>query len=305
MALVQLAGLSKSYGRRRAVDDVSFEVQDREVMGLLGPNGSGKTTILRMVTGYLRPSAGSVRIDGHDVRDGREARRLVGYVPEENPLYGHMRVNEYLAFAGRLRGLGGGTLARRIDAAVERLELASARDAILARLSRGYRQRVSLAQAILHGPRLLVLDEPTNGLDPRQIIEFRRLVTGLAQECAVLLTSHILSEIERIADRVGILLDGRLLGTHVLGRGQRLRLRLLGHDGSHDRVQGLLSAVPGIVSVTSSGPAAWQVVMTDAEAAERLGERLAGAGLAALEIMPVQSELETLFWRMTGAESAA
>ena len=211
MAIVAVSGLSKRYGRRLAVNDVSFEVYEREVMGLLGPNGSGKSTILRMITGYLRPSAGTVTVDGHDVLAGVEARRHVGYVPEDGPLYPYMRVDEMLAFAGRLRGLVGAALDRRVAAACDRLGLGGVRNSQIGRLSRGYRQRVALAQAVLHQPKLLVLDEPTNGLDPRQIIEFRGLVRGLAEDCAVLMTSHILSEIERIADRVAILLDGRLL----------------------------------------------------------------------------------------------
>lgn len=218
MAILSVRDLSKRYGRRVAVNRVSFEVDEREVLGLLGPNGSGKTTILRMVTGYLRPSAGSVQVGGHDVADGIEARRYVGYVPEDSPLYPHMRVTESLDFVGRLRGYRGAELSRRVATARDRLALGAVADTIIGRLSRGYRQRVALAQAALHEPRLLVLDEPTNGLDPRQIIEFRGLIRELARDCAVLMTSHILSEIERIADRVAILLDGRLLTIERLGK---------------------------------------------------------------------------------------
>jgi ABC-2 type transport system ATP-binding protein len=204
--------LAKRYGARVAVDDVSFDVGQHEVLGLLGPNGSGKTTVLRVLTGYLRPSAGAVQAAGFDlVRQGPAARGRIGYVPEDAPLYPHMRVREFLAFMGGLRGLKGETLNRRMDLVFERLALSDMRSVIIGRLSRGYRQRVAIAQAILHEPELLVLDEPTNGLDPRQIIEFRGLIRGLAAHCAVIVTSHILREIELVADRVAILLDGRLL----------------------------------------------------------------------------------------------
>jgi ABC-2 type transport system ATP-binding protein len=215
--------LSKWYGPRLAVDAVSFNVRQHEVFGLLGPNGSGKSTILRLVTGYLSPTAGSVRVAGIDVAgDGRAARRHIGYVSENAPLYGDMRVAELLAFMGRLRGLSGTKLDRAVDAAVERLALSSVRNVIIERLSHGFRQRVSIAQAVLHEPALLVLDEPTNGLDPRQIIELRGLIRHLAQRCTVVITSHVLSEIERMADRVAILLDGRLLTVEAIPRQENI-----------------------------------------------------------------------------------
>jgi ABC-2 type transport system ATP-binding protein len=211
-AAAALDGLSKRYGALLAVDGVSFEVNHCEVVGLLGPNGSGKTTILRVLTGYLRPSAGRARAGGFDlVREGQAARGRVGYVPEDAPLYRHMRVDEFLAFMGRLHGLEAQRLRQRMAFARERLALEDVGATIIGRLSRGFRQRVAIAQAILHEPELLVLDEPSNGLDPRQIIELRALLRGLATHCAVIVTSHILSEIERVADRVAILLDGRLL----------------------------------------------------------------------------------------------
>jgi ABC-2 type transport system ATP-binding protein len=204
--------LSKRYGATLAVDNVSLQVSRHEVLGLLGPNGSGKTTILRVLTGYLRPGAGSAQVGGFDlVREGRAARSRVGYVPEDAVLYRHMRVNEFLAFMGRIRGVAGDQLHERLDLVRKRLALDDVGSTIIGRLSRGYRQRVAIAQAIIHEPELLVLDEPTNGLDPRQIIEMRGLLRGLAAHCSVIVTSHILSEIERVADRVAILLHGRLL----------------------------------------------------------------------------------------------
>lgn len=215
--VVRVEHLTKCYGARRAVSDVSFDMQPGEVMGLLGPNGSGKSTILRILTGYLHPTSGRAQICGFDVvSQSLQARQCVGYVPEDVPLYAQMRVHEFLTFMGRIRGLEGAACARAIDAVSERLAFGPYRNQLIGKLSRGYRQRVAIAQALLGRPKLLVLDEPTNGLDPRQIIEVRELIRALANEMAILVTSHILVEIERVAQRVAILLDGRLLGVRAL-----------------------------------------------------------------------------------------
>ena len=215
--VVLVEHLTKSYGAHLAVSDVSFDVQPGEVMGLLGPNGSGKSTILRILTGYLHPSSGRAQVCGFDVvTQSLQARQCVGYVPEDVPLYAQMRVHEFLTFMGRVRGLEGAACTRATDAVIERLAFGHYRNQLIGKLSRGYRQRVAIAQALLGRPQLLVLDEPTNGLDPRQIIEVRELIRSLAHEMAILVTSHILVEIERVANRVTILLDGRLLGVHAL-----------------------------------------------------------------------------------------
>jgi ABC-2 type transport system ATP-binding protein len=188
-----------------------------EVLGLLGPNGSGKTTLLRMLTGYLSPTSGRLSVSGHDTeRERMQARRHVGYVPESLPLYSHMRVREFLTFMARLRGLA----SRAADAAVARTAAQVALEDRLAApihtLSRGYRQRVAIAQALVHDPDVLVLDEPTNGLDPRQIIETRNFIRGLAGRRTVIMSSHILGEVEKTADRVAILLAGRLLSVETM-----------------------------------------------------------------------------------------
>src|SRR5919108_1432456 len=234
--------LSKRYGARLAVDDVSFTVAAGEVMGLLGPNGSGKTTVLRLLTGYLHPSSGTARIAGFDVVEaGLAARRYVGYVPEDVPLYSNMRVDEFLTFMGRLKGLAGSPLRHSVASVCQRLELFQVRSMAIAKLSRGYRQRVAIAQALLNNPPLLLLDEPTNGLDPRQIIEMRDLIRALASTHTILVTSHILSEVEKMAHRVAILLEGRLRGVHALGGSQaepRLRLTIRGRPQA--RVQACL-----------------------------------------------------------------
>jgi ABC-2 type transport system ATP-binding protein len=210
-------GVSKRYGHFTAVDRLDLGVRRGEVFCLLGPNGSGKTTFIRMLVGYVSPSAGRLLVAGCDVmRDGLAAKRKIGYVPESVPLYAHMRVEEFLRFMARLRRLP----AAAIDAAVRRVAELLALGNVLSKpiraLSRGYRQRTALAQALVHDPEILILDEPTNGLDPRQIIETRALIRSLAGRHTVLMSSHILSEVEKTADRAGLLLDGKLLGVRAL-----------------------------------------------------------------------------------------
>ena len=303
--------LTKWYGPRLAVDHISLEVQAGEVMGLLGPNGSGKTTILRILTGYLRPSAGTARIAGLDVvNDSLAARARVGYVPEDVPLYGWMGVREFLTFMARLKGLERRAAAGAVDAAIERLALGDVRRLLIGKLSRGYRQRVAIAQALLGNPDLLIFDEPTNGLDPRQIIEMRGHIRALAGERTVLVTSHILGEIERVADRVAILLAGRLLGLHVLrgpGLGQRLRLRVRGEEKA---VRACLTRVAGVrgVSVEREVGADLATYVVDAEAgpiAETLAIAIVAGSFGLLDMGPAPVDLEVLFLGLTSGRAEA
>jgi len=302
--------LTKWYGRRLAVDRVSLEVEAGEVMGLLGPNGSGKTTILRILTGYLVPSDGTARINGLDVvDDGLAARAQVGYVPEDAPLYQWMSVRESLTFIARLKGLAGESATRSIDTAIERFALGDMRRTLVGKLSRGYRQRVAIAQALLGNPAVLILDEPTNGLDPRQIIEMRGHIRALAGECTIIVTSHILGEIERVADRVAILLEGRLLDVHVLrtqNGSARVRLRV---RGSAAAVHACLARAPGVrdVSVEADPGSGLAVGLVEGGPdTDTLTEHLASAivreGLGLRDIRPADSDLESLFLRLTGGQ---
>ena len=210
-------GVAKRYGPVAALADFSLEVRRGEVFCLLGPNGSGKTTFMRVLAGYLAPTAGSIEVAGYDVqREPMAARRRVGYVPESVPAYRHMRVGEFLEFMARLRGIPGREAASAVQRAAELVSLSDRLRTPIPALSRGYRQRVALAQALVHDPEVLVLDEPTNGLDPRQIIETRNLVRGLAARHTVLMSSHILSEVEKTADRVGVMFGGRLRGVRAI-----------------------------------------------------------------------------------------
>jgi ABC-2 type transport system ATP-binding protein len=210
-------GVSKRYGAHLALDSLDLEIRRGEVFGLLGPNGSGKTTFIRLLSGYLLPTRGRLEICGRDaVGQSLEARRLIGYVPESAPLYGYMRVREFLAFMARLRGLTERAVADAVDRVISALALGTVADRPARTLSRGFRQRTAIAQALVHDPPILILDEPTNGLDPRQIIEIRDLVRGLAGRHTVLMSSHVLSEVAKTADRVGVLLDGRLRGVRAM-----------------------------------------------------------------------------------------
>jgi ABC-2 type transport system ATP-binding protein len=209
--------VSKRYGSTVALASLDLEVSRGEVFGLLGPNGSGKTTFIRLLAGYLLPTAGRLEICGCDaVEQSLQARRLIGYVPEAAPVYGYMRVREFLAFMGRLRGMTGRTVADAVDRVIAALALETVADKPTRTLSRGFRQRTAIAQALVHDPELLILDEPANGLDPRQIIEVRDLIRGLAGRHTVLMSSHVLGEVAKTADRVGVLLDGRLRGVRAM-----------------------------------------------------------------------------------------
>jgi gliding motility-associated transport system ATP-binding protein len=214
---ISAIGVSKRYGSVMALDGLTLDIRVGEVFGLLGPNGSGKTTFMRLLSGYLLPSAGRLTVAGLDVaRDSLAVRRRIGYVPESAPLYPQMRVSEFLAFMARLRGVSERSVAGAVGRVVDLLALGAVVDKPTRALSRGYRQRTALAQALIHDPDILILDEPTNGLDPRQIIEMRELIRSLAGRHTVLMSSHILSEVEKTSDRVAVLLNGRLLGVRAM-----------------------------------------------------------------------------------------
>jgi ABC-2 type transport system ATP-binding protein len=304
--IILAQNLVKWYGPRVAVRDVSFAVSEGEVVGLLGPNGSGKSTIFRILTGYLTPSSGTASVAGLDVRtESLALRHHVGYVPEDAPLYDHMRVLEFLRFMARLKGLSGRMVSRAVEAAAARLQLEKVLNLTVSKLSRGYRQRVAIAQALLNEPKLLVLDEPTSGLDPAQVIAVRDLIRELAGRQTVLIASHVLTEIEQIANRVMILLDGRLLTTDALTHGvqtQRLRLQV---TGTEQAVRDCIGAVPGVRSIAidnaaSAGPARYLV---DADARPQLAQELAAAlvghGLALGELAPLPPDLERIFLDLT------
>ena len=209
--MIEIDHLTKRFSRHTAVDDISFQVDSGQVVGFLGPNGAGKTTTLRMLTGYLPPSSGVASVDGHDVfRDPISARRKIGYLPESVPLYLDMRVREYLTFRGQIKGLRGRDLKRRLDDVLDQCGLQSVRRKMIKTLSKGYRQRVGIADALIHDPPLLILDEPTNGLDPNQIRSIRKLIKRLGEKHTVLISTHILSEVAMLCNQIIIIDGGRI-----------------------------------------------------------------------------------------------
>ena len=209
--MIQASSLTKRFGRHTAVDSISFEVGAGEVVGLLGPNGAGKTTAIRMLTGFLPPSAGTASVAGQDItRNSLAARREIGYLPESVPLYRDMRVKEYLLFRGRLKGLSKSTLRERLEDVLDQCELQGVRRKMIRTLSKGFRQRVGIADALIHDPALLVLDEPTNGLDPNQIRSVRKLIKRLGENHTILVSTHILSEVEMLCDKIIIMDGGRI-----------------------------------------------------------------------------------------------
>ncbi|WP_051382288.1 ABC transporter ATP-binding protein [Bradyrhizobium sp. Tv2a-2] len=308
--LVLAQDVTKWYGPRRAVTDVSFAIEQGEIVGLLGPNGSGKSTIFRMLTGYLVPTSGHIEIAGHDVVSSSiEVRRVISYVPEDAPLYDHMRVGEFLHFMANLRGLRGRAAKAAVDAAAERLDLTRVMMLLTAKLSRGFRQRVSIAQALLGNPQVLVLDEPTSGLDPHQVIAVRDLIQSLSGNHTVLIASHILPEIEKIASRVMILLDGMLLTPDALKtetEGTMLRLVAAAPEAA---VRGVVSAIAGVRDITAepdAGSNAMHYLVraeTRATLATDIVTALVKAGVAVSGVSEARPDLERVFLDLTRRSS--
>jgi len=297
--------VTKWYGPRRAVTDVSFAIEHGEIVGLLGPNGSGKSTIFRMLTGYLVPTSGRIEVAGHDVvADSLAVRRVISYVPEDAPLYDHMRVGEFLHFMANLKGLRGAA----VDAAAERLDLTGVMSLLTGKLSRGFRQRVSIAQALLGNPQLLVLDEPTSGLDPHQVIAVRDLIQSLAGNHTVLIASHILPEIEKIASRVMILLDGALLTADALkekAEGTMLRLTAAAPEAT---VRSILTGIAGVRDVAieaEAGPEIHYLIRAElrASVAAEIVAALVGAGIAVSQLSEGRPDLERIFLDLTRRSS--
>ena len=246
--MIKVEGLTKRYARKVAVDNISFEVEKGQIVGFLGPNGAGKTTTMRVLTCFLPPTSGSAQVAGFDVMEHpMEVKKRIGYLPETPPLYPEMEVHEYLEFVGRLKGVPTADLTKRVLEVAEKCAVSDVRKMLIGKLSKGYRQRVGLAQAIIHNPDVLILDEPTAGLDPHQIIETRDLIKGLAArgEHTIILSTHILPEVEQTCERVIIIAKGKLVATDTV---ENLTSRLRGAETvSVEVMAGTGELNPGVV----------------------------------------------------------
>jgi ABC-2 type transport system ATP-binding protein len=313
--MIQAQELTRRYGDFLAVDRVSFEVGEGEIVGILGPNGAGKTTCIRMITGFLPPTQGQVTVYGKDLfADPAQARRDIGYLPENVALYPEMRVSEYLAYRAQLEGLSRADARTRIGETVERCLLSDVHGQIISTLSKGYRQRVGLATAILHAPRVLVLDEPTVGLDPKQIIAIRELIRDLGKRHTLLLSTHILPEVELLCGRVLIIDRGRIIAE---GTPERLRERWLGNAvvrvvvrGQPEGAAQALGSLPGVVSVrgdVGDGLESTFHLECDrtADVREPIFRAAVDSGWVLLGLGEEKASLEDVFVRLTTHDRAA
>lgn len=317
--MISVKDLSKKYARNTAVDHISFEVERGQIVGFLGPNGAGKTTTMRMLTCFLPPSSGTATVAGFDVLDAPlEVKKRIGYLPEAPPLYLEMRTAEYLTFVGRLKGLSGAELRHRVDTVCDRCAVGDVKNKLLGKLSKGYRQRVGLAQAIIHNPDVLILDEPTAGLDPKQINETRDLIKSLAGDHTIILSTHILPEVEQTCEKIIIINKGKLVATDSVSNLQRrargaelVLVEVAGRKGELNTasVQERLEKVAGVGRATfkekkQSGATFEIEGLKEKLVRGDLARAVVEAGWDLNELRTESVSLEEIFLQLTGNQSA-
>lgn len=306
--MIEVRELSKHYGDVAAVQGISFDVQQGEILGFLGPNGAGKTTTMRIITGYLPPTAGTATVAEFDVvEESMEVRRRIGYLPELPPLYPDMTVESYLRFVAKIKAVPSARIQDRLDETMERTAVTHVRHTVIGHLSKGYRQRVGIAQALVHDPDVLILDEPTAGLDPKQIIEIRELITGLGGDRTVILSTHILPEVSMTCEKVVIISNGQIVGsgtpqslTAQMGEGETLRAQIAGPQAE---VAQLVSTVSGVVDVQTEGEQAFLVTTApESDVRDQLASAVVGAGYGLRELRSQEVSLEDIFLKLTTEE---
>ena len=313
--MIEVQHLTKRYGPTTAVDDISFRVEKGEILGFLGPNGAGKTTTMRVLTGYMPPTEGRAVVAGYDIFDQPlEAKRRIGYLPETPPLYPEMTVRDYLLFVSKIKGVPRADRKSRVGEVMERTRVADMAERHCGKLSKGYRQRVGLAQALLHNPEVLILDEPTAGLDPKQIIETRELIKHLGGDHTTILSTHILPEVSQTCGRVVIINKGRVVAVDTP---ENLTSRLRGSETMYvqvdspivEDVRAALQAVPGVTVVslaeTRGNVASYEVNSESGRDVRReLASAIVSRGWGLLELRPLRMSLEEIFLHLTTEEVA-
>lgn len=305
--MIEVQGLTRYYGSFPAVRDASFKIADREIVGFLGLNGAGKSTMLRVLAGVLMPSAGKVTVGGVDATEAPDAlRRRIGFLPEEPPLYREMRVREFLRWVGQVRGCSKLEVDAELPKVLDTCHIADVADQVIAELSHGYRKRVGIAQAIVHRPQLVILDEPISGLDPRQIVEMRSVIRALKRTATVLISSHILHEIAQTCDRILVIHKGRIVaeGTEQqlsgsLGDGTRLTLVVRGKVANCEEVLGKTDIVDGYEVGPAIGELVTLAVTLNGDKREQLVRELVMAGLGVRSVQDAMGELEQIFLELT------
>jgi ABC-2 type transport system ATP-binding protein len=318
--MISVKDITKRYARAVAVDRISFSVEKGQIVGFLGPNGAGKTTTMRILTCFLTPSSGTASVAGFDVLEQPfEVKKRIGYLPETPPLYPEMETAEYLRFVGKLKGLSGAELENRINYVCERCFVADVKNKLMGKLSKGYRQRVGLAQAIIHNPDVLILDEPTAGLDPKQINETRDLIKSLAGDHTIILSTHILPEVEQTCEQVLIINKGKLVATDSVRNlqarardAESLLMEVAAREGQLDTfaVQQKLAAVPGVSHVACTDDKETAVVFEVQSLKGQLvrgdlARAVVGSGWDLCELRPTAKSLEEIFLQLTGSELPA
>lgn len=309
--MIEVSHLSKQYGDVVAVEDVSFSAEKGVILGFLGPNGAGKTTTMRMLTCYLPPSSGEAKVAGFDIlEESMEVRKRIGYLPEQPPVYHDMTVGAYLRFVAKIKGVPGAHLNSRLDDTMEKTGVAHHRDTVIGHLSKGYRQRVGLAQALVHEPDVLILDEPTVGLDPKQIIEIREVIKGLGGDHTVILSTHILPEVSMTCSQLVIINNGRIAGEGTpeslmaqLKEGEVLRAHI---DGPADQINDILQGLEGVLDVSSeSGEGIYIVTSAPGQdVRDALTKQVVDGGFSLRELRPLDMTLEDIFLSLTSEEVA-
>lgn len=304
--MIRVFGLTKDYGSRRAISDLTFDAEKGEILGFLGPNGAGKTTTMRILSGYMPPTAGKVTIGGYDViEESLAVRKIVGYLPETVPLYTEMTVYEYLKYMADLRHLKNARKA--ITETLDMVQLSDRANGYVGKLSKGMRQRVGLAQALLHKPEVLILDEPTIGLDPKQVVKFRELIRSIGKDRTVLLSTHILPEVQQVCDRVLIINKGHIVAED---KPEQLQARLAGSQRVGVRVRGeatdllpRIEAIAGVINVTPRSDDRFEFEnQPGKDVRPQVVREIVSAGYDLLEFSPVSMSLEDIFLQLTRDE---